>query len=81
MSGEFDMQNRDELAAVLSRANGSVILDMSDVTFFDSSAIGIVVAARNRLASVGGTLTVRNPQEPIRRVLEITGLADFIERG
>jgi anti-anti-sigma factor len=45
----------------------------------DSSAIGVLVGTRNRLTGDGGTLRFRNPHDVPRRVLELTGLGDWID--
>jgi anti-sigma B factor antagonist len=51
-------------------------VDLSDATFLDSTALGVLVSALNRSRELGGRvhLIVREPQ--ILRVLSITGLDD-----
>jgi anti-sigma B factor antagonist len=78
-SGQLDLAVRDELRAVLSSLSGVVTIDLTDVTFIDSSAIGVFVGAHNHLTENGGKLQLRNPQELPRRVLEIVGLEGWIE--
>ena len=78
-SGQLDLAVNDALRDVLARLDGAVIVDLSNVTFIDSSAIGVLVGAQTRLTEAGGTLRLRNPQDLPRRVLEIVGLADWIE--
>jgi anti-sigma B factor antagonist len=78
-SGQLDLAVTDELRAVLSPLSGVVTVDLTDVTFIDSSAIGVLVGAHNHLADHGGNLRLRNPQELPRRVLEIVGLEGWID--
>lgn len=78
-SGQLDLSVNDALRAVLSGLDGIVTVDLRDVTFIDSSTIGVLVGAQTRLADAGGSLRLRNPQDLPRRVLEIVGLADWIE--
>jgi anti-anti-sigma factor len=78
-SGQLDLSVNDALRAVLSGLDGIVTVDLRDVTFIDSSTIGVLVGAQTRLTDAGGSLRLRNPQELPRRVLEIVGLADWIE--
>jgi anti-anti-sigma factor len=76
--GELDLGSRAALRDVLSRLEGVVVIDLADVTFLDSSAIGTLVGARNRLLESGGALRLRAPRDSVRRTLEILGLADWI---
>ena len=79
-SGQLDLAVNDALRAVLASVDGMVTLDLSDVTFIDSSAIGVLVGAQTRLTDAGGGLRLRNPQDLPRRVLEIVGFGEWIER-
>ncbi|HEX9504734.1 MAG TPA: STAS domain-containing protein [Acidimicrobiia bacterium] len=78
-TGEIDMATAPELRAGLAETTGDVIIDLAAVEFLDSSGIGVLVAAGNRLAAAGGSLALRAPRPPVRRVLEIVGLVDWIE--
>jgi anti-sigma B factor antagonist len=79
-SGQLDLAVNDALREVLAGLEGTVTLDLSDVTFIDSSAIGVLVGAQTRLTDAGGGLRLRNPQDLPRRVLEIVGFGEWIER-
>jgi anti-anti-sigma factor len=78
-SGELDLAVRDDLRAVLASLTGTVTVDLAEVTFLDSSTIGVFVGAHNRLARDGGALRLRNPQELPRRALELVGLQEWID--
>lgn len=60
------------LSAVLAEAN--VAVDLSRVTFIDSSGLRVLVRAHKRHIEGGGRLTVAAPSEPVRRLFDITGL-------
>ena len=77
-SGQLDLAVNDALREVLAPLTGMVTVDLGDVSFIDSSAIGVLVGQHTRLVDDGGSLRLRNPQELPRRVLEIVGLADWI---
>jgi anti-anti-sigma factor len=79
VSGELDLAVRDELRSVLASLTGTVTVDLADVTFLDSSTIGVFVGAHNRLSNDGGALRLRNPQELPRRALELVGLREWID--
>ena len=77
--GELDMSTSPELTAAVSRAGAgatTVQLDLSAVTFLDSSAIGALVSAGSELAEAGHRLQIGLRSDIVNRVLEITGLAE-----
>ena len=78
-SGQLDLAVKDELRAVISPLTGVVTVDLTDVTFVDSSTIGVFVGVLKRLSSGGGALRLRNPQPMPRLALETVGLQDWIE--
>ncbi len=77
--GEIDMATVPELREFLNSLVGHVVFDLAAVTFLDSTGIGVVVAARNRLIAAGGDLLLRSPRGIVRTALETVGMADWIE--
>lgn len=57
-----------------------VLLDVSDVTFLDSSALGVILAARHRLEQRSVPLHLLDPRPIVRRVLDIMGLQSLVLR-
>ncbi len=53
-------------------------VDMSRVTFLDSTGIATLVEARNRLAEHGIVLQVLEPAPSVRRVLALAGVSRFL---
>jgi anti-sigma B factor antagonist len=78
-TGQLDLAVKDELREVLAPLTGVVTVDLAQVTFVDSSAIGVFVGVHTRLTRDGGNLRLRKPQELPRRALEIVGLGDWID--
>jgi anti-sigma B factor antagonist len=79
LTGELDMDTAQGLSEELTAIAGStVVVDLADLTFMDSSGISAVVTARNRIGQAGDELVVSRPQRTVRRVLEITGLSGLI---
>jgi anti-sigma B factor antagonist len=76
--GELDLYNADEvrqaLGEVVAREPGRVIVDLADVSFIDSTGLGVLVEARSKLAD-RKTFVLSAPQPETRRALEISGLA------
>lgn len=83
VSGEIDIVSSPELAAmvsaVLDRGHASVVLDLAELDFMDASGLGIIAVSADRLGSCGGGLTIRSPSAMVRRMLDVTGLADVVE--
>jgi anti-anti-sigma factor len=79
VAGEIDMASTSELRECLVGTQGHVIVDLRGVSFLDSSGIGTLASARTRLLQTGGDLRLRKPQGIVRTVLEVIGLACWIE--
>jgi len=81
LSGEIDLANRDELERrldVLMRfCDDDIAVDCRALTFIDSSGIGALAEARNRLYEQGRTLRLVAPPTCLRRVVQILGLENF----
>ncbi|GID95373.1 STAS domain-containing protein [Amorphoplanes digitatis] len=81
VSGEVDMSTADAMFEAATGAGfGGVVLDLRDVTFFDSAAIHALVRLAERYP---GALEVI-PSRQVHRVLDISGLASqpwLLQRG
>jgi anti-sigma B factor antagonist len=81
LAGEFDLSTAADLRACLVRPEvlgaKKVQVDLVRVTFFDSSSIGVLVAACKHVRSTGGAFGVICNDGPALRVLEISGLVDY----
>ena len=79
LPGELDAYTRQGLAEHLSGPPGSlIVVDLAQLTFIDSSGLGLLHDARRKAIENGGNLVVCNPDPMVRRVLEITGLDTWI---
>jgi anti-sigma B factor antagonist len=75
--GELDMAVAAEIQhriTTAGRAAQSVILDFSDVTFFDSSALRAVVNAHRALTQRGVEVALGGTSDIVARVLTVTGV-------
>lgn len=78
--GELDLSTAPELEAPLEEAldsgEGSLLIDLSQCEFIDSTGIALIVRAWQRLDSGenGRALVICSQNDQVRRVLEITGL-------
>lgn len=55
-----------------------VIVDLTDVTFCDSSGIAVLVRAQTEAAQHGTVVKIANPHPAVRRVLEVTCVLDAL---
>ena len=85
LSGELDhhsaSQIRQELDALIrdSRAR-RLVLDLSSLSFMDSSGIGVILGRYNQMARRGGSLAVRKPSSQINRIFDLSGVYQIVER-
>ena len=56
------------------RAGSDVTVDLTELGFGDSSLMLDLAVLARRLRVHGGTLRLRNPQPPVRTVIEVVGL-------
>ena len=81
--GEIDMTNASVLREVLRnvverKTAGRIAVDMRDVTFLDSSGIGMLVAAHRAAAAKGIGLTLTDPNPIVRMTLDVANLTDML---
>jgi anti-sigma B factor antagonist len=76
--GEIDLFTAPELKRVLTDAieggQHRVVIDLSEVSFLDSTALGVLIGAVKRLRSRDGALAIVNTDASIAKTFEITGL-------
>ena len=78
VGGDIELSNasqlRADLRSVCEQEPCHVIVDMSQVSFIDSTGIGVLVGALKRTRENNGSFALICPQPRVRRVFEITGL-------
>jgi anti-sigma B factor antagonist len=78
VSGEVDVYSaptlRDSLTELLETRGGTVVVDLTEVGFLDSTGLGALVAARTTAASAGGSLPLVCTHQRILKLFTITGL-------
>ena len=57
----------------------TIVLDLSEVEFMDSSALKVLVQARGQLTENGGSLILRNLSRAAHRLLTVAGANDLLE--
>ncbi len=76
--GRVDGDNALELGHTVEQAVASgrihLLLDLSGVQYMNSSGLRELVQIYKRLLRIGGTLTIVNPSERVKSLLELVGL-------
>jgi anti-anti-sigma factor len=69
---------RERLAEALRNDPGFVRIDLSGASFLDSMAVGLLVSTKRRVSGYGGSFSVDGGHSPVRLVLEIMGLMEYL---
>lgn len=80
--GEIDFSNADELAqrlraAVADWSPTTVRVDLAQASFIDSTGLGALIEGYQAAGAADIRFIVVNPTDVFRRVLTVTGLAEF----
>jgi anti-anti-sigma factor len=82
LGGELDMAN----APLLQRAiddetltrSSTIVLDLQQLQFIDSTGLRIILATRERCRELGGVFAVTPGSEQVQRLLSITGVGEHL---
>ena len=83
LSGELDHPGAAQAIRQLELALDAalplhLVLDLSGITFMDSSGIALLLRAQRRMQSLGGSLVVGRVPPQARRVLDAAGIDRII---
>jgi anti-sigma B factor antagonist len=78
VAGEIDVYTaaslREKLAELIDADHTDVIVDLTGVTFMDSTGLGVLVGALKKVRGYGGRLQLVIDQEKVIKVFRITAL-------
>jgi len=82
-SGELDISNssllKEAIAEQAERGRSKILLDLDQVPYMDSSALGALISGMTTLKKEKGNLKVSGLQENVERIFQLTGLTQFLE--
>jgi len=82
VSGELDLATvpalREALLSLITADHPFVVVDLTDVSFIDSTALSALTMAHKRLSDQGGEMRLVMTNPVIREVFEITALDDVL---
>jgi anti-anti-sigma factor len=78
VAGEIDLtsapQLDDEVTGLIEGSVSELTIELTGVSFMDSTGLRVLLKASKLLESAGGSLVLKQPSEPVRRLLEVSGL-------
>jgi anti-anti-sigma factor len=78
LRGSFTFKDHHGFRAVLdaltAAGGGRRVLDLSQVEFLDSAALGMLLIAEDETTRARGSLILRNPSGPITRLFELSAM-------
>ncbi|GAA2722014.1 STAS domain-containing protein [Cellulomonas aerilata] len=78
VAGEIDVYTaaslREKLADLIDADHTDVVVDLTGVTFMDSTGLGVLVGALKKVRGYGGRLQLVIDQEKVIKVFRITAL-------
>ena len=79
VEGDLDLSVADRIEEELAKAERgeaeAIVLDLSELTFIDSTGIAVLIAAARRSAEDTNRLRIRRSHAPgVRRMLALTGV-------
>ena len=77
--GELDLATAAALQHVLDGISSPrLVLDLSELSFIDSTGLHLLVALHERSQREGFELTLRAPRPPVDRTIHLCGLVDAL---
>lgn len=65
---------REQLVDLVGRGRYRIVVNLEGVEFMDSTGLGVLVGGLKRVKEQDGALVLAAPNQPVQRVLAITGL-------
>ena len=86
LSGELDEYSaeyvRISLDDILQKVDGTkkLVLDFENVSFMDSTGIGMLLGRYNKCSRCNVNLYIKNPTSYVNRIFEMTGIYQIIPK-
>jgi anti-sigma B factor antagonist len=78
LKGEVDIYTaprfKEDLLALIDEGATDILVDLTQVEFIDSTALGVLIGGVKRLHPLQGHLLVIADSRPVLKILSITGL-------
>lgn len=75
LAGRFDFSSHKEfrgaVGQALAAASREIVIDFALIEYLDSSALGMLLIARDKSKEAGKTVALKNARGPAKQVLDI----------
>jgi anti-sigma B factor antagonist len=83
LHGEIDVLTVDQLRIALAEALAlhphDLVVDLSELTFIDSTGLGALIAGFQRARNAGVRFRLAHPTPAVRQILVLSGLLEVVE--
>lgn len=84
VDGELDVSNADKLRESLEKSLDEkparhLVFNFSQVSFIDSSCLGVVLGRYKRVHANGGKVAIAGAKPHVHRILQLSGLFHLID--
>lgn len=81
--GEIDIYSiekfRETIEQKIKTQAPEIILDCSELSYMDSTGMGVLIELRNKTKEMGQKIIMMNPRPNIKKLLALTGVDKIIE--
>lgn len=83
LDGELDLVSANDFRESVDNAleemlSHNLLIDLSNVTFIDSSGLGVILGRFRKLKSLGGQIVLFGLNPNVKRILQLSGILSFI---
>ena len=81
--GEVDVhtapQLRETVRRLLDDGASTLLVDMEQTEFIDSTGLGVLLGAAKELQQAGGRFTLARPSKAVSKILSVTGMSELFD--
>jgi anti-sigma B factor antagonist len=81
LEGQIDLhvspKVAESLAALIKQRLSPVVVDLSEVTYIDSSGLAVLINAEQNVETYDGKFMLAGVQPDVQSILEVAGLSQF----
>ena len=79
LAGHFDASQQDAASAVFDTVNVSHTIHFDDLDYISSAGLSVLLYTQQRLAAVGGALSLRGMNPHVKLVFEYAGFDQIFD--
>lgn len=79
LGGSDIVEFKDKLKSLIDAGKKNILIDMGEVTYVNSSGIGMLIAGMTSVVQGGGKFKICNTEKNIKNVFVITNLVKVFE--